>query len=749
MGGPTGWGAHTRSALAAALCLLAFGAAAAQDRTWNGPATGDWFAAANWMPPGDYPQAGDSVAIAYGVVLLTNDTAGLTSLVVSNGTLVCSNWGTTISAASVTVRTNGAISLPPAFPATAMSNRIHVVCTDLLVMPGGRIDADYRGYAGSANSNGAGPGRGLAVSGGAGHGGRGGNSDRQFAATADNGGAAYEAADAPVLPGSSGGGQANAGEGGAGGGAIRIEATGTVTVHGAIAANGKPGNPWGSNMRSGGGSGGSVWITCGTLSGSGSISANGGSGLAYSRTPEGGGGGGGRIALHYDSAAGAAGLRVSADAGLGYYQFHTAREGFAIQAPSEAGTIWLSDMSLLGGVISRLAGRLIVNGLGTWSVPSLLVSNVAVGLAGGADIRVDGDIVVTGTNGLLMSDPSGDVSCGGRLTLEQGGRLTLLGDLACAGGLRAAHSNSFVALKGNVSMSCGGDFILTNQASAHFLSGPTNGVWTEFGLLVGVTGTMAVCGGSWVYPCSQMTNGGSCLFRVHDLAVPAAGGFNADARGYGGAYLGSGYGPGRGLYSGGGAGYGGKGGETVWGVNRDGSPYGSARAPSDPGSAGAGHANAPWFSFGGGLIRIETAGGVTLDGTMTANGQEGYYAPSDMRSGCGSGGGIFVRSGRFGGSGVLRANGGTGAGYASSSGGGGGGGRIAVWVGIPSVRYGDVASNEWPQGIRITNRYALFTGVVAVTNGIGYTNRPPDGADPGSVVFAVYTPPPGILLSIR
>ena len=156
---------------AAAGCWLS-GAAVAQDRSWVGPASGDWFAATNWSPSDACPQAGESIAVSGGVVLLSNDTASLSALAISNAVVICSNWSTTIRAEAVTIRTNGVITLPPAFPAGAMSNRIRLVCADLTVSTGGRIDADYRGYAGVVNAHGVGPGRGLAISGGAGHGGR-------------------------------------------------------------------------------------------------------------------------------------------------------------------------------------------------------------------------------------------------------------------------------------------------------------------------------------------------------------------------------------------------------------------------------------------------------------------------------------------------------------------------------------------------------------------------------------------------
>ena len=92
----------------------------------------------------------------------------------------------------------------------------------------------------------------------------------------------------PNEPGS-GGGTFSA-PAGNGGGLIRIAAN-TLTLNGAIRANGGPAQAGGSVA---GGSGGGIRIDVGTISGSGSISANGSQGFQVS-----GGGGGGRVAIYY------------------------------------------------------------------------------------------------------------------------------------------------------------------------------------------------------------------------------------------------------------------------------------------------------------------------------------------------------------------------------------------------------------------------------------------------------------------
>ncbi len=92
-------------------------------------------------------------------------------------------------------------------------------------------------------------------------------------------------------------------DGGAGGGSIKLNVSGTTTINGTISANGQ------SRSKNGGaGSGGSVHILTANLSGSGSISANGGSANV------GGHGGGGRVRVDVSNSSSFSGS-LSADSG--------------------------------------------------------------------------------------------------------------------------------------------------------------------------------------------------------------------------------------------------------------------------------------------------------------------------------------------------------------------------------------------------------------------------------------------------
>lgn len=83
-------------------------------------------------------------------------------------------------------------------------------------------------------------------------------------------------------------------QGGAGGGSLKIVATGSVAVNGIISANGLDGQALGTSS-GGGGSGGSIWIEANSFTGNGIVRANGGT--AAEVQYQGGGGGGGRIVM--------------------------------------------------------------------------------------------------------------------------------------------------------------------------------------------------------------------------------------------------------------------------------------------------------------------------------------------------------------------------------------------------------------------------------------------------------------------
>jgi hypothetical protein len=277
--------AKALAAIAAAMLAMGAAAANAATQTWNGT-TGNWEDAARWG--GTVPRDGDSAVVNSGSILLSGTTSNLASFTMNGGTLTFTNWTTVLVATNVII-SNATVTLPAAFTNDVMSNRVRFVCGTFTLAAGAKIDVRARGYSGSAvyGGNGNGPGNGIGGGNygpGAGHGGYG-----HVGGSGGTRGGIYDVTNAPQAPGS-GGGAYGAGHGG---GAVRIAASGRVTIDGTVDADG--GN---YTVYGGGGSGGSVFISCAAFVGAASaiMRVRGGNGGFYNQY-SGGGGGGGRIAV--------------------------------------------------------------------------------------------------------------------------------------------------------------------------------------------------------------------------------------------------------------------------------------------------------------------------------------------------------------------------------------------------------------------------------------------------------------------
>ena len=206
-------------------------------------------------------------------------------LMLTNVTASATN---SLALTSLRVSANSVLTHPPA----QLTGLVITVASDASIDAGGAISADRKGY-GPVAGPGAGTNSGYYPSGG-GHGGPGGN-----AYDGPTGGVSYGDLLAPTQFGSGGGNSMNFGTGGMGGGVIRLDVGGLLTVAGQLTANGESGRP-------SGGAGGSIQVSAGTLAGNGTIAANGGSpGNAGC-----GGGGGGRIALYYGNSTFSGGLKA-------------------------------------------------------------------------------------------------------------------------------------------------------------------------------------------------------------------------------------------------------------------------------------------------------------------------------------------------------------------------------------------------------------------------------------------------------
>jgi len=634
---------------------------------WNG--VGLWETATNWNPLG-MPAAKDTAVIQSGRVILANSRYARSLSVSAGTTMVFSNWTAQLTASNVSI--GGTVTLPGAFAVGQMSNRVNFVCTNLSVGVGGKIDVDGKGYT---FSSGPGAGSLSGHSTGGGHGGKGaaGNTGATW-------GRPYGSADAPVMPGSGGGGAA--GYGSQGGGVVRIAASGTVNVNGLISANGSNSLAY----QYGGGAGGSVYITCATFAGAtdGVIRVNGGT-PAFGGWHS-GGGGGGRIAVSYSSLGEPHDVR---------FQARKATDGYADSNPdllgpygAEPGTLWLSNTNFLGTAVTNgqfAECRLVIPGFTSWTADNLTISNSSFRLPDtGFTLSVAGDLCVTG------------------------GRLGVGGS------------------NGNSTITVGRDLILTNGGCLSVYSGADAG--QGYGARINVKRDAMIYGGSWLYPYSHPTNGGSMMLSARGLKIAAGGGIRANCLGYQNA---SGPGKGGGTWHCGGGGYGGRGGNANTGGAGSGAGVsnGLVNAPLSPGSGGGGIMG----GYGGGLVHAEITRSAVIDGTIAANGgQSVAYA-----YGGAAGGGIFLKCRSFSGaaSGALRADGGIPV-LAGPHSGGGGGGRIAVWHGILNFAVGDSIMRD-PDNPSVRPELTWsgspppgFLGTTSVAGAIGWEN-----GKPGTVNF--------------
>ncbi len=183
-------------------------------------------------------------------------------------------------------------------------------------------------------------------------------------------------------------------------------------------------------------------------------------------------------------------------------------------------------------------------------------------------------------------------------------------------------------------------------------------------------GRLIVGSNAWISPAAKM------LTVTGNATIEAGGGITANGLGQGpgvGGYSSAGY-----TYVGGGGGHGGYGaaggGTTAYG----GQTYGNVTAPVDPGSGGGCYPPYGRGGAGGGTIRLNVTGMLLLNGTISADADDGLAEGS----GGGSGGSVWLTVGTLAGSGSVSADGGMGNGFGSTGGGGGGGGRIAIEYGL-------------------------------------------------------------------
>ena len=297
----------------------------------------------------------------------------------------------------------------------------------------------------------------------------------------------------PVLPGCRG--NYSLGNPQGGGGVVRVEATGAVTVDGTIEASGA-----GAGTGGAGGAGGTVNIRAASMAGGGSIIADG----SANGNGEAGGGGGGRIAV--------------ALSGSDTFGSVTMTVAYGGTRPGAAGTICLKGMS-------DTYGKLIIPA--TTSLSSTLIGSLVtdavvgdVELLSGARLAIDGSKTLQ-VYGNWSNASANAVGGTGEVALRGTDTATLYGsttfpNLACTNGgktllFQEATTN---AVTGNVQLegeSAGSKLTLesTNPSAQWYIKAVSGGTQVGFEYLA-VSNSYAVTnGGDWITATFSDDNGGN------------------------------------------------------------------------------------------------------------------------------------------------------------------------------------------------------------------------------------------------
>jgi hypothetical protein len=266
--------------------------------SWTNASSGYWTNAANWSG-GAVPGSGDDVVFSNGSATATID--GNVTINSLNMTGTYAGKITFAQGLSANLAINNDLYMGPTASIDAPYSSTNGNGTGRTITVGGnatilgKINADTYGFP--SYGDGAtlyhGPGYDGDNKWGAAHGGRSGNGSA----------APYGSLTQPTELGSGA-------YGSRGGGAIKLDVTGSLTVNGRITADAAAGFHTGS--------GGSVWLLCDALSGTGTVSATAASGGG------GGAGGGGRIAFQYNTGAFTGLLRASG----------------STAEPAQLGTLW-------------------------------------------------------------------------------------------------------------------------------------------------------------------------------------------------------------------------------------------------------------------------------------------------------------------------------------------------------------------------------------------------------------------------
>ncbi|MEK2690843.1 hypothetical protein [Bdellovibrio sp. GT3] len=563
----------------------------------------------------------------------------------------------------------------------------------------------------------------------------------------------YGSSQSPTTLGSPGGfGDSS----GAGGGAVKFNVSGTMSVTGTISMNGIAAT---TNM-GGSGAGGSVWIVTNSLAGNGTIRANGANGYDDTST---GSGGGGRVSIHYASTTFSGNVQSRGGTGDRYWD---ASVGSLWWIDTVNNDLLINDNSTISNGTYNFRNITITSsgylwndghgsktetgtGAGVFVTPADGCPPAGTGAAHGgrgnfwhaARSKPYGNMLqpITMGSGGGHGEGNGDTSPGGRgagaIKLELSGTLTVDGTLASdgwgapyfwnanypgggSGGSIWIIANSVVG-SGNIFARGGygaGDtdpppggagsggriaiYYATTYSSTLNIAVNTNTYGVTEGSSPGSAVVINTTSNDLLFPTTSTLQNGTYTFNNVTLAagavVTAIEGSDANT------------GTGKGLTNntyGSGGGYGGKGGTSYSGGLSGGNTYGSLDYPTDLGSGGGGCSSngSGEGGIGGGAVRFIIANTLTINSgaQLSATGGQsvGY-----LGCGGGSGGSIWINTKNL----VSVTNGIAALGGSGNPtpgdpyGAGGGGGRIAIYY-----------SGTYSGTLNVTG------GTSAYTNGIG------------------------------
>ncbi|MCD6459956.1 hypothetical protein J7L67_04735 [bacterium] len=651
---------------------------------------------------------------------------GDSDLTIENGATFQSQTPDTMAFNNVYVYNGGVITQEAS--TASEQYKINMVCSgDFTLEQGATINANYKGYP-----NTYGPGKGMSTatsSYGATGGSYGGNGGDGYHVYADCDG--YGSIIDPVDLGSGGGDNTYGAHsrGGYGGGALILDVAGTAVINGNIYVNGENAYNGGSSRNGGGGSGGTINIAADTLTlGATSVlQANGGGRSTTSY--KGGGGGGGRIALKSNNTIISLGT-IQYYGGNGYgYSTNNVNGG--------AGTFYIKEGSIeklyIEGTTKNRDATIIDDTLEPMNLALLSLTFANVELTALTDCdelqTLNSDLILNPANaltidtvGISLNSSSlnhrrcmfgaqvnlGDVTVQGynsshhaELELLDGANIT---SSLQTNGYTTVYNYTDINLPATYTMSNTDNDIynyMTGSITLPTFTVSTNSYVQDFGTISPVDTNLTIDSGG-IYDIAKSssltftdvsisgrlthtqdtTNGYKVdIICTNNFTINSGGTIDVSERGY----L-SEQGPGAGesqniansSYGGCGASYAGWGSNAYNNLdNTTNYPYGSIKNPTDYGSGGGRNSHYNYLGgSGGGIVNLNVAGTLTINGTIKSNGQKGQ-----AYGGGGAGGSVRLVTDILTGTGSIETNGG--ARYSASTSyrsGGGSGGRIAVYT---------------------------------------------------------------------